>query len=116
MTTDPLFGKSNWKDTELEKDFQKRICHLGRLYGWKIYSVPDSRRVSLSGYPDLTMWHVAQKRLIFAELKREKGKLSESQKVVLAELETLGVEVYVWRPSDWDTILELLKGGHVSKR
>jgi hypothetical protein len=62
------------------------------------------------------MWHVEQKRLIFAELKREKGKLSESQKVVLAELETLGVEVYVWRPSDWDTILELLKGGHVSKR
>ena len=116
MTTDPLFGKSNWKDTELEKDFQERICHLGRLYGWKIYSVPDSRRVSLSGYPDLTMWHVAQKHLIFAELKREKGKLSESQKVVLAELETLGVEVCVWRPSDWDTILELLKGGHVSKR
>ena len=116
MTTDPLFGKANWKDTELEKDFQERVCHLARLYGWKIYSVPDSRRVSLSGYPDLTMWHVNQGRLIFAELKREKGKLSESQKIVLSELGTLGVEVYLWRPSDWDSILEILKGGHVSKR
>ena len=116
MTTDPLFGKVAWKDTELEKDFQERVCHLARLYGWKIYSVPDSRRVSLSGYPDLTMWHVGQGRLAFAELKREKGKVSESQKIVLSELSTLGVEVYLWRPSDWDSILEILKGGHVSKR
>ena len=78
--------------------------------------MPDSRRVSLSGYPDLTMWNVKQKRLMFAELKREKGKVSESQKIVLSELSTLGVEVYLWRPSDWDSILEILKGGHVSKR
>ena len=111
MTTDPLFGKSTWRDTELEKDFQERVCHIARLYGWRIYSIPDSRRVSLAGYPDLTMWNVEQKRFIWAELKREKGRLSESQKVVLLELETLGVaEVYVWRPSDFDRIIELLKG------
>ena len=109
--TDPLFGKSTWRDTELEKDFQERVCHTARLYNWKIYSVPDSRRVSLNGYPDLTMWHVKQKRLIFVELKREKGRLSESQKIVLDELSTLGVaEVYLWRPSDFDRIIELLKG------
>ena len=116
MTTDPLFGKGTWRDTELEKDFQERVCHLARLYHWRIYSIPDSRRVSMAGYPDLTMWNVQQKRLIFAELKREKGKVSESQKIVLSELSTLGVEVYLWRPSDWDSILEIFKGGHVSKR
>jgi len=111
VTTDPLFGKGTWRDTELEKDFQERVCHIARLYGWRIYSIPDSRRVSLAGYPDLTMWNVEQKRFIWAELKREKGRLSESQKVVLAELETLEVaEVYVWRPSDFDRIIELLKG------
>ena len=104
-------GKGTWKDTELEKDFQERVCHLARLYHWRIYSIPDSRRVSLAGYPDLTMWNVEQKRLIFAELKREKGKVSESQKVVLSELVQIPhCEVYVWRPSDWDLIIEIMKG------
>jgi hypothetical protein len=111
MTSDPLFGKRTWKDTELEKDFQERVCHLARLYHWRIYSIPDSRRVSLAGYPDLTMWNVEQNRLIFAELKREKGKVSESQKVVLSELVQIPhCEVYVWRPSDWDSIIEIMKG------
>ena len=111
MTTDPLFGKVAWKDTELEKDFQERVCHLARLYHWRIYSIPDSRRVSMAGYPDLTMWNVEQKRLIFAELKREKGKVSESQKIVLSELgQLVQCEVYVWRPSDWDSIIEIMKG------
>ena len=111
MTTDPLFGKKAWRDTELEKDFQERVCHLARLYHWRIYSIPDSRRVSMAGYPDLTMWNVQQKRLIFAELKREKGKVSESQKIVLSELgQLVQCEVYVWRPSDWDSIIEIMKG------
>ena len=111
MTTDPLFGKVAWRDTELEKDFQERVCHLARLYHWRIYSIPDSRRVSMAGYPDLTMWNVQQKRLIFAELKREKGKVSESQKIVLSELgQLVQCEVYVWRPSDWDSIIEIMKG------
>ena len=111
MTTDPLFGKSKWKDTELEKDFQERVCHIARLYGWRIYSIPDSRRVSMAGYPDLTMWNVEQKRLIFAELKREKGKVSESQKIVLSELgQLVQCVVYVWRPSDGVSIIEIMKG------
>jgi len=111
IMTDPLFGKVAWKDTELEKDFQERVCHLARLYHWRIYSIPDSRRVSMAGYPDLTMWNVEQKRLIFAELKREKGKVSESQKIVLSELgQLVQCEVYVWRPSDWDSIIEIMKG------
>jgi hypothetical protein len=111
MTTDPLFGKKTWRDTELEKDFQQRVMHLAKLYRWQCYAIPDSRRASLAGYPDLTMWNVDQKRLIFAELKREKGKVSESQKVVLSELSQLTqCEVYIWRPSDFDNIIEILKG------
>lgn len=97
-------------DLELEKDFQRRVEEYARLEGWHVYSVPDSRRVSLSGYPDLTMWRVADKRLIFAELKREKGRLRPAQEVILDELRALGkAEVYVWRPSHWDEILETLR-------
>ena len=110
MTTNPLFGKKAWRDTELERDFQQRVTHIAKLYHWSCYSIVDSRRASLAGYPDLTMWNVQQGRLIFAELKREKGVLSVAQKQVLAELGTLGVEVYVWRPSDFDDIVDLLKG------
>jgi hypothetical protein len=111
MTTVPLFGKAKWRDTELEKDFQARVTHLAKLYHWQCYAVPDSRRASLAGFPDLTLWNVGQQRLIFAELKREKGRLSESQKVVLSELQQLSkCEVYIWRPSDFDDIIDILKG------
>jgi len=97
-------------DLELEKDFQRRVEEYARLEGWHVYSVPDSRRVSLSGYPDLTMWRVVDKRLIFAELKREKGRLRPQQEVILDELRALGVAlVVVWRPSDWETIVETLR-------
>jgi hypothetical protein len=93
---------------ELEKDFQQRVVQFARLNGWRVYAVPDSRRATLAGYPDLTMWHPKQKRILWAELKRETGKLSESQKVVLSELEESGAIVHVWRPSDWNIIVNTL--------
>jgi len=107
MTTDPLFGKAAWKDTDLEKTFHQNLAQAMRLNGWNVYSVPDSRRASLSGYPDITAWR--GERLIFAELKREKGKTSPAQDEVLAELQLIPcVEVYVWRPSQWDRIMEII--------
>jgi len=105
-----LLSGDQLMDLELEKDFQRRVEEYARLEGWHVYSVPDSRRVSLSGYPDLTMWRVLDKRLIFAELKREKGRLRPQQEVILEELRQLGVaEVYVWRPSNWNEILDTLR-------
>lgn len=109
MTTDPLFGKAKWKDTELEKDFQARVSHLMTLVGWRVYSIPDSRRATVSGFPDICAWHPIKNRLIFVELKREKGRLSEAQKQVIGELSKLA-EVYVWRPSDWDDIVRIVEG------
>lgn len=105
-----LFGKDTLINQVPEKDFQESVCHAARLYGWKIYSVPDSRRASLAGYPDLTMWHTSKERLIFAELKREKGRVSLAQDTVLEELRQLPqVEVYVWRPSMWNEIVMILR-------
>lgn len=108
MTTDPLFGKAAWKSSMLEKDFHEQVAHLMRLEGWSVYSVPDSRRVSLSGYPDITAWRGT--RLIFAELKREKGRTSPAQDEVLADLGQIPcAEVYLWKPSDWDEIVLIVK-------
>ena len=103
----------DFKIDETEADFQHRVASLARLRGWSVYAVPDSRRASMSGYPDLTMFHPRQRRLIFAELKREKGKLSPAQVDVLDKLRevkrNVGIEVYVWRPSDWDNVVITLQ-------
>jgi len=103
-----LFGKDVNRDLELEADFQERVTTHAKLKGWKIYSVPDSRRVTLAGWPDLTMFRNGQ--LIFAELKREKGRVSEGQKIIMAELALIPcAKVYLWRPSNWDDIVLALK-------
>lgn len=65
------------------------------------------------GWPDLVLVRVRDRRLIFAELKAEKGRLSTRQAEVLELLEAAVatddhertetrplVEVTVWRPSD----------------
>ena len=90
-----------------ECDFQAQVQDLARLCGWRTYHTYDSRR-SPEGYPDLCM--VRSPRLVYAELKSERGKLTPAQLEWLAELrEIAGVETYVFRPSDWDEIVELLR-------
>ena len=69
---------------------------------------------SPAGFPDLCL--VRGPRLVFAELKgpNEKlAKVSANQKVWLDRLRVVAefaevVEVYLWRPKDWDDILRIL--------
>lgn len=76
------------------------------------------------GWPDLTLIRRHDRRLIFAELKTEKGRLSPRQAEVLALLRELVVipdawhtgewpriEVVLWRPSDLESgaIAEVLR-------
>ena len=109
MVTDPLFGRAQWKNDDLEKDFQSRVVQLLSLEGWRVFSIPDSRRATLKGYPDLTCWHPKTDRLVFIELKREKGRVSPEQKVVLEELGRI-TETYLFRPSDWSKIVAIAEG------
>ena len=102
-----LLDSSQMRSLELERDFQERVVTLARLNGWRVYAVPESRRATMAGYPDLTMWRGT--RLAFAELKRERGRLSPAQVEVLAELKRTNNEVYEWRPRDWDAIVECLR-------
>ena len=106
-----------------EDDLQAHIVRTARMLGWMVYHTFDSRR-SAEGFPDLVM--VRDGRLIFAELKSQKGKRRPEQGDWLNELgcfqEALigfaglpfvperneipaAVErlcgVYEWRPSDW---------------
>lgn len=86
----------------LEAEFQDGlIIPFARTHGWLVYHTYDSRR-SEPGFPDLTL--VRRGRVIFAEVKRQKGKVSVHQQAWLHALAGAGAEVYVWRPSDWEEI------------
>ena len=92
---------------QTEKQFQNAVVQYARLRDWRIYHTYDSRR-SAAGFPDLTL--VRGNRLVFAELKSEKGKLTEAQEAWISDLRmVLGVGAHVWRPSDWPAIEGRLK-------
>jgi len=82
-----------------EAAFLALVREVARGYGWTTYHTHDSRR-SEPGFPDLVL---VRERVVFAELKTVKGKVTPEQRVWLAALEGAG-EVYVWRPTDWDAI------------
>ena len=90
-----------------EKSFQQQVVDYARLQGWFVYHTYNSRR-STPGFPDLTL--VRAPRVIFAELKVGKGRLSMHQSVWRERLLACeGIEYYLWRPDSWDEIEEVLK-------
>lgn len=101
-----------------EGDLQKNVIKMARLLGWNVYHTFDSRK-SEPGFPDLCMMHHELKRIIFAELKTEKGKVTEAQEAWLNQLYDVAqesnnvVQVKLWRPHQWATgaIDRALKGG-----
>jgi hypothetical protein len=92
-----------------EKDFQQMIIQAAELLGWQCYHVPDSRRVTSAGYPDLTLIHPGSASLLFVELKTERGKLRPEQRLWLETLRAAGVDVRVWKPHDWSEIEATLR-------
>lgn len=83
-----------------EAELQRAVMDLARRYGWITYHVPDSRRVTARGCPDLIMINETQRRMMFAELKTSKGKLRPEQVFWIGVLKSAGIEVHVWRPDD----------------
>ena len=83
-----------------EREWQAQVVTLARTLGWATYHTFDSRR-SQPGMPDLIL---VRDRVLFAELKRESGRLSAAQEEWLARLRAAGAEVYVWRPSHLTTV------------
>ncbi len=91
-----------------EEAFQQWVINAAVQLGWNrelIYHTRDSRR-STKGFPDLVLCRPP--RLIWAELKMPGKKLTEAQTFWAWALKESGQEVYVWRPTDMDTILEVL--------
>lgn len=92
-----------------EAQFQQRIvdyCEWLRLLCYHVER-SDKGQVTSKGFPDLV---IVGNRVIFAELKSQKGVQSASQKDWEAKLQVAGAETYLWRPSDWDEVAQVLHG------
>ena len=98
-----------------ERDFQRAVMELAELSGWETLHVRTSMQqgrymtattgTMAKGWPDLVLVHRSRHRLLFVELKSDKGRLSADQVRVIAVLtQSTGIPVYLWRPKDWDTI------------
>ena len=92
-----------------EKQFTGQIEGLLELFNWDYshtYEQTHYARRSTKGFPDYV---AARERVIYFELKSDKGTLSWEQAEWLARLRDCGQEVYVWWPEDFElakTILE----------
>lgn len=96
---------------QTEGQLQRAVTDLAELLGWRWLhhrpAVTDQGwRTAVSGshakgWPDLVL---VRERLVLAELKGPRGKLSPEQSDWLDSLATAGVESYCWGPDDWDEI------------
>lgn len=90
-----------------ERAFQTDVVDFATLLQYRHYHTYDSRH-SVEGFPDLVLARAP--RLLFVELKAERGKLADAQIGWLLALEQCAdAEVYVWRPTDWDAIIQTLQ-------
>jgi hypothetical protein len=90
-----------------EKHFMADVIKLAKQNGWLVYHTHNSRK-SQAGFPDLCM--VRFQRLLFVELKTETGKMTAAQHDWFDAINKVpGTACYLWRPSDWPAILEILK-------
>lgn len=89
----------------LEKELQADVKQIATVLGWRrSYHTFDSRR-SDTGFPDLVL---VRDRVVFCELKRERGKTTDVQREWLRALRKAGAEVYVVRPRNVDAFARVL--------
>lgn len=91
---------------QTERSFQEQVLELAKGLGWRSYHTWISLH-STGGFPDLVL--VRRPRVVFAELKSERTKVTPAQQAWLDELKACGQEVFLWRPSDWDVLARVLR-------
>jgi len=108
---------------ETEAGWLEVVRSFATLHHWRTYHTRNSKG-SDAGFPDLVC--VRGPRLVFAELKTEKGRVTREQTLWLDDLAAVGahvratlwsppddlppavIEVFVWRPSDWAEVQRVL--------
>ena len=106
-----------------EDDLLDKTIRYARLRHWRVHHdrparTRDGWRTAIQGdkgFPDLLM--VRGRRIVVAELKDEDGEPTPEQEVWLAALGEVAwpsthvsvLRTYVWRPSSWPEIEEILR-------
>lgn len=102
------------KPAQSEEGLLRQVVQLARLMGWRI----NHQRPALTGrgwktaiqgdvgFPDLVL--IRPPRLLFVELKTDKGDWRPGQREWIADAAASGAEAYCWRPKDFDEIVAKL--------
>lgn len=98
-----------------EAQFQAQVAELARLHGWAVMHVGRARAGSDAhltptlldgaGWPDLVL---CRDRLLFRELKTDRGVVRAEQTLWGERLTAAGQDWAIWRPRDWAEIVETL--------
>ena len=97
-------------DTMNEADLLDAVLEYAELRGWLTYHARPARTRDgwrtpaqgngARGFPDLIMCR--RDRLVIAELKSARGRLTDSQRDWLDALAAVpDIETYTWRPDEW---------------
>lgn len=101
--------------TPTEAQFQEAVIQYAQLKGWKVAHFRAAKtergwrtavQADGAGFPDLVM--VRGERIVFAELKSERGVPSAQQVDWLVALGYCPVESYIWKPRHWPLIEKTL--------
>lgn len=100
---------------QTESEWQRFVTDYAESLGWDWmhigrtgkYTANGAKGTLGEGWPDLVL--VKGSRIMFVELKAQTGKLTEKQKKVFLVLDPVA-ECYVWRPSDFAEMANILHG------
>lgn len=107
---DTLSTGPAWRQAEAaqmtEAELLSHVTRMATDLRWLWYHAPDNRpggrsgRVQrvVPGFPDLTLTRAG--RLMFVELKTQKGRVTPEQEQWLVALGQTGYPAMVWRPMD----------------
>jgi hypothetical protein len=100
-----------------ESQWQEQVVTYARLRGWKVVHFRPARtsrgwrtppvQYDASGFPDLVLVKPGD-RILYVELKSERGQLTKEQARWLAALDSTHAQTFCWRPSDWPTVQAVL--------
>jgi len=102
-----------------EAQWRRTVVEAAQHLGWSVlFEVPDNlyrlaadavrrnprrgRLLPPASWPDLVLCHDSPPRILFVELKADRGRVRPDQRVTLARLEAAGLDVRVWMPKDFE--------------
>ena len=82
-------------DSMSEAQFQKAVVDMAEALQITVFHDTDSRRSHGAGLPDLIL---VGKDVVWVELKKQDGRLRDSQVDFMTKLQHAGQHVLLWRP------------------